>query len=111
MGNKLSIDKKARETAVQEKTAEQNSVTDKLNGLNRRKKHKSEKLEKLTQYYKDLGPPCYDGDSTYEERKAARTKEIDALVQAEGILSKASTDISLLARSTRNAKFMALRRH
>ena len=30
-----------------------------------------------------------DGDSTYEDRKAARTKEIEALKEAQDILEKA----------------------
>jgi len=30
-----------------------------------------------------------DGDSTYEDRKAARTKEIDALHKAQDILAEA----------------------
>merc|ERR1719230_189780 len=35
---------------------------------------------------KDLQPACVNGDSTYEDRKAARSKEIDALKEAQDIL-------------------------
>ena len=40
-------------------------------------------------YETDLQKACVDGDSTYEERKAARTLEIGALQDAQKILEEA----------------------
>merc|ERR1719161_1143918 len=52
-------------------------------------KHNEKELEATVQYEADLQHACVDGDSTYEDRKAARTKEIEALKQAQDILEKA----------------------
>ena len=41
---------------------------------------------------KDLEHGCVDGDSTYEDRKAARAKEIEALGKAQIILRDAFKD-------------------
>merc|ERR1719284_1753246 len=51
--------------------------------------HNKKELEATVQYEADLQHACVDGDSTYEDRKAARTKEIEALKQAQDILEKA----------------------
>ena len=45
--------------------------------------------EKIRPSAQDLQHACVDGDSTYEDRKAARTKEIEALKEAQDILEKA----------------------
>ena len=45
--------------------------------------------EKSRPSAQDLQHACVDGDSTYEDRKAARTKEIEALKEAQDILEKA----------------------
>ena len=50
-------------------------------------KHTSDELEAVEQYMKDLGPACIEGDSTYEDRKKARSAEIDALKEAQVILA------------------------
>lgn len=36
----------------------------------------------------DLSPACLEGDSTYEDRKAARASEIEALKEAQVILAE-----------------------
>jgi len=46
----------------------------------------------VVQYLKDLEHGCVDGDSTYEDRKAARAKEIEALGKAQIILRDAFKD-------------------
>ena len=72
----------------------------------------------MEQYWTDLGPACYQGDSTYEERKDARTKEIGALKDAERILGEAfnekpaaEDEASGFLIQKNNVKFMAVRRH
>merc|ERR1740138_144449 len=42
-----------------------------------------------SQYWADLQKACVDGDSTYAERKAARTQETEALREAQKILEEA----------------------
>jgi hypothetical protein len=54
--------------------------------------HTTKELEGTTQYRKDLVHACEDGDSSYAERKDARTQEIEALREAQGILEKAFDD-------------------
>jgi len=49
-------------------------------------------LEATQQYFSDLQPACVTGDSTYEDRKAARSKEVDALKEAQGLLQNAFED-------------------
>merc|ERR1719436_198192 len=53
--------------------------------------HKSVKGEKgaTEQYLKDLQPACVEGGSTYEDRKAARAAEIEALKSAQDTLQTA----------------------
>jgi len=52
-------------------------------------KHVSDEHAAVVQYLKDLEHGCVDGDSTYEDRKAARAKEIEALGKAQIILRDA----------------------
>ena len=52
-------------------------------------KHVSDEHAAVVQYLKDLQHGCVDGDSTYEGRKAARAKEIEALGKAQIILRDA----------------------
>jgi len=84
-----AIDKAQRTKESEMKGAERKRVSDKLASYQQKKKHLSGELEAVNQYYKDLGPACYQGDSTYEDRKAARDAEIAALKQAEQILAEA----------------------
>jgi len=64
-------------------------MVEKMEEQKKKKKHFSNELEAVNQYLKDLEPACVDGDSSYEDRKKARSKEIDALKKAEGILQDA----------------------
>merc|ERR1719150_257913 len=64
-------------------------MVEKMEQLKKSKKHFSAELEAVNQYLKDLEPACVDGDSSYEDRKKARSKEIEALKKAEGILQDA----------------------
>merc|ERR1719201_372662 len=84
-----NIEKAEREQEVQMKTAEKKRRVDKIASLNSQKKNTEGELEKTEQYLVDLKPACVDGDSSYDDRKAARTKEIDALKKAQVILQEA----------------------
>merc|ERR1719440_1559466 len=86
------IDKAQRSKESEMKGAERKRLTDKLAGFTEKKKHLTGEREAVNQYYKDLGPACYEGDSTYEDRKAARDAEIAALKEAETILAEAFND-------------------
>eukprot|EP00929_Paragymnodinium_shiwhaense_P089810 TRINITY_DN4_c1_g2_i1.p2 TRINITY_DN4_c1_g2~~TRINITY_DN4_c1_g2_i1.p2 ORF type:complete len:729 (-),score=339.55 TRINITY_DN4_c1_g2_i1:123-2309(-) len=83
------IEKAERSKESEVKNAERGRQVNKLDATKKQKKHTSDELEAVNQYYKDLGPACYEGDSTYEDRKAARDAEIGALKEAEGILGSA----------------------
>merc|ERR1719335_488535 len=83
------IEKAEREQEVNMKTAEKARRNDKITSLSGSKKNTEAELEKTNQYLTDLKPACVDGDSSYEDRKAARTKEIDALKKAQVTLQDA----------------------
>merc|ERR1719375_1119191 len=83
------IEKAEREQEAQMKTSEKKRRADKIASLNSQKKNVEGELEKTEQYLEDLKPACVDGGSSYDDRKAARTKEIDALKKAQVILQEA----------------------
>lgn len=64
----------------------------KLEAMQTEKRHLTTELEATKKYLKDLEPACVTGDSSYEERKQARTDEIEALKKAQEILSGAFKD-------------------
>merc|ERR1711971_622545 len=92
------------DTLSQEQTAEKKRQADKTASLRSSHKTTAGQKESVEQYLKDLQHACVDGDSTYEDRKAARTKEIDALKKAQGILAGA------FSNTTNGTKLIALRR-
>jgi len=62
----------------------------------------NKRMELLNQYNEDLKPACVDGDSTYDDRKGARSREVEALKQALNILEQAfkqSSKSALLAKT------------
>jgi len=73
------------------KSARKESQSAKLEAKNADFSHNSKELEATNQYLTDLEPACIGkaDDSTYDDRKAARTAEIDALKQAQDILEHA----------------------
>jgi methyl-accepting chemotaxis protein len=83
------IEKARRTKEAEMKAAEKGRRVDKIASLQSSKKDVSAELEKTVQYMKDLQPACVDGDSTYEDRKTARSSEIKALQDAQGILADA----------------------
>merc|ERR1719405_174484 len=84
---KISISEKEQDTQM--KTARMERQKEKLVSKTDDFKHNKKELEATLQYEADLQHACVDGDSTYEDRKAARTKEIEALKEAQDILEKA----------------------
>merc|ERR1719321_2197473 len=84
-----SIEKARRSKEIEMKTQESKRLEDKVESLSKTKKHVEDELFAVNQYLKDLEPACVTGDSTYEDRKAARAKEIEALRQAQVILQDA----------------------
>merc|ERR1719387_3067765 len=77
------VDKAAAEKDTEMKSAR------KLEGKMKDKDHNDKELEATEEYMVNLQPACVEGDSSYEERKAARTTEIEALKSAETILDEA----------------------
>ena len=84
---KISISEKEQDTQM--KTARMERQKEKLVSKTDDFNHNKKELEATLQYEADLQHACVDGDSTYEDRKAARTKEIEALKEAQDILEKA----------------------
>merc|ERR1712134_134312 len=89
MGQTHDIEKAKRAKEAEMKTNEKKRLVEKINSMTKTRKHVSDELEATEQYLKDLQPACVDGDSTYEDRKQARTDEIEALHKAQGILAEA----------------------
>lgn len=90
--NACTIEKARRAKESELKAEEQKRVLDRVSAMEKSKKHVGKQLESVEQYVKELGPACMDGDSTYEDRKAARQDEIEALKEAQGILKDAFKD-------------------
>jgi DNA repair exonuclease SbcCD ATPase subunit len=104
------IEKAGRTQEVEMKKAEKARRVDKITSLTSQKKSTNAELEKTDQYLVDLKPACVDGDSTYDDRKAARTKEIDALKEAQIILLEAfkeKEETKLLSKG----KYLRVQRH
>jgi len=86
---KHSIELARRGKESEMKGAQKKRLLDKVVSMNGQKKHVSDELESTNQYYKDLKPACINGDSTYEDRKAARDSEIKAMGDAQVTLNDA----------------------
>merc|ERR1719352_918126 len=84
---KIAISEKQKDTEMKEarKERQKEKLVSKTDDFT----HNKKELEATVQYEADLQHACVDGDSTYEDRKAARTKEIEALKEAQDILEKA----------------------
>jgi len=85
------------------KTAEKARRVDKIASLSAQNKNVEAELEKTEQYLVDLKPACVSGDSSYDDRKAARAKEIEALQKAQVILQEAFKE--------KSGKFMQINSH
>merc|ERR1719343_605776 len=81
------IEKATRMKEAQVKEEEKKRQVEKTATLGAEKKHVEEEHEVTTQYLSDLQKACVQGSSTYDDRKAARQQEIDALHEAKDILA------------------------
>jgi DNA repair exonuclease SbcCD ATPase subunit len=83
------IEKATRLKDAEMKGEEKKRQVEKISVLDDEKKHVSGELETTQQYLADLQKACVEGTSTYEARKEARAKEIEALGAAQDILKDA----------------------
>ena len=83
------IEKAKRSKESEMKNAEKKRLVAKTASMEKNRKHVADEHEATVQYQKDLQPACVEGDSTYEDRKAARTDEIEALHNSQVILEEA----------------------
>merc|ERR1719395_5428 len=83
------IDKAQKMKDSEMKEARKGRLSEKLEAKTADHSHVTKELEATVQYEKDLQHACVDGDSTYADRKAARTQEITALKEAQKILENA----------------------
>jgi len=111
-----AIEKATRLKEAEVKGAEKKRQVDKTATLSAEKKHVEEEHEVTTQYLADLQKACVEGGSTYDDRRAARQKEIDALHEAKDMLKaafepeNATTPASFLQRGRHGLQRRALRR-
>merc|ERR1719160_1707669 len=80
------------ETAKQDslmKTSKKDALQGKMEAAAAQLKSTTSERDAVDQYLKDLEPACGEGDSSYGDRKAARSAEIEALRKAQGILEEA----------------------
>jgi len=83
------IEQARRTSESKEKAAEEKRTAEKQRSMEASRKSVAGELEATEQYFKDLHPACIDGSSSYEDRKAARAEEIEALKNAQGLLQDA----------------------
>jgi len=70
------IERSRRSKQAEMKGQERARVLNKVASQEKSLKHIQDELSTVEQYLKDLAPACIEGDSTYEERKAARAAEL-----------------------------------
>lgn len=97
------VEKARRQQESDTKLAEKKRKIAKVEELTTQKKHTNNELDAVNKYKQDLQPACVDGDSSFEDRKAARAKEIKALKQAQGMLQDAF--------KKKAASFLEINRH
>eukprot|EP00929_Paragymnodinium_shiwhaense_P089765 TRINITY_DN4995_c0_g1_i2.p1 TRINITY_DN4995_c0_g1~~TRINITY_DN4995_c0_g1_i2.p1 ORF type:complete len:717 (-),score=238.36 TRINITY_DN4995_c0_g1_i2:156-2306(-) len=83
------VERTHRSKEAEMKEAEKKRTDDKAASNQAALKGVKEELGAAEQYYKELGPPCMEGDATYEARKADRDRELSALKEAQVILQDA----------------------
>jgi len=86
-----SIDKAEHEKSVELKTHAKARLQEKLKNWNKKLKFRITELEAVEAYMERLEHACEEGEdgATYEDRKKARTEEIDALREVQNILTDA----------------------
>merc|ERR1719160_2079493 len=86
-----SIEKAERTQEVKMKSAEKKRRSEEVATLSSNQKNTQGELDKTNQYLTDLKPACVNTDkgASYDNRKAARAKEIAALKKAQVTLQEA----------------------
>ena len=79
-------DNKAKQDDIDEKEGKISDITDALVTLADEKTDAEKKLDGALEELEKLKPMCVEGEETYEERVAAREKEIAALKEAMQML-------------------------
>merc|ERR1719440_261673 len=85
----MSVEKASKQKDSEMKEARKETLSTKLAGKTKDQDHNNKELDATNKYWENLQPACVHGDSTYTDRKAARTQEIEALKQAQTILQDA----------------------
>jgi len=83
------IDKSRRTQETEMKKSEKKRRVGKISSLRSNEKNVQAQLDKTNQYLADIQKACVNGDSSYADRKAARTKEADGLRDAQKIVQDA----------------------
>merc|ERR1712085_23471 len=107
---KMQAETEAQEESDQDAYQEKKRLLEKLEGLQATHKGVSKEHEATVQYLADLQHACVDGDSTYDDRKAARRGEIDALKEAQDMLQTAF-DEDAAPPPKKPPAFLEIRRH
>jgi len=108
------IEKARRVKETEMKEQEKKRLLSKLESFEANHKGVSKEHEATVQYLEDLQHACVDGNgnSTYEDRKAARDDEITALKQAQGLLQDAFENLTKSENATNaTGTFLQIRRH
>jgi len=71
------------------KTQQKQRLSEEIASLEKKQAHTKNEKAATEQYLADLQPACVEGDSTYDDRAAARLEEIEALKEAQVILTDA----------------------
>merc|ERR1719313_1065192 len=77
------------ESATLMKEEKKTSLQGKIDAMSIQLKATTKENDAVVQYLKDLEPACAPGEGSYEDRKKARSDEIEALRKAQGILEDA----------------------
>mmetsp|Transcript_34735 Transcript_34735/g.99796 ORF Transcript_34735/g.99796 Transcript_34735/m.99796 type:complete len:716 (-) Transcript_34735:137-2284(-) len=86
------IEMARRQSESSQKAAEEKRTLEKKREMEATRKSVAGEKEATEQYLKDLQPACVEGSSTYDDRKAARAAEVQALTEAQSLLQKAFED-------------------
>jgi len=83
------IDKAKTAKEAEMKRDAKKRMDDDVRSQEKKRNHALSEHGAVTQYLKDLEGSCIDGDSSYDDKKAARTREITSLRKSQQDLEKA----------------------
>jgi len=104
-------EKMKRDKEIEAKTEQKKETVDSVASMKKLKKNTKEEQEAAEKYEKELQPACVEGDSTYEDRKEAREKEIEGLREAAEKLKAAFEEDGSSALVEIPSKVSFLQRH